>query len=233
MVFKFLEFLHIVWSNSSASVSGNENKKMLEKSEILLSNWGLFVQNTKRVSSLRNKILQEKNMWWRVFCQWERRTLIAFCFNLRSNYSLSKMMTLKFLPMMISSGMKKRMRSIQEVKVTTGQSLLRSAHGWKRWVWASPQSWGTCGSQRSELRLEPMGCRVSWGSAGMGVDPGLYHPLTVWPQAGYWTSLSFDILVRTVEFHQMRWNLGWLSSSIREHTSLKSDTKRHLGGSVS
>lgn len=42
------------------------------------------------------------------------------------------MMTLKFLPMMISLGMKKRMKNIQEVKVTMGQSLLRSAHGWKR-----------------------------------------------------------------------------------------------------
>ena len=68
--------------------------------------------------------------------------LVAFCFNLRSNYSLNKMMTLKFLPMMISSGMmkKRRLKSTQEVKVTMDQSLLRSAHGWKRWVWASPQS---------------------------------------------------------------------------------------------
>lgn len=60
--FKSLEFSLIVWYNSSALGSGNENRKMLEKSEILLSNRELFVQKTERVSSLGNKILQEKNM---------------------------------------------------------------------------------------------------------------------------------------------------------------------------
>jgi hypothetical protein len=56
------------------------------------------------------------------------RDLIAFCPKLRSNYSLNKMMTLKFLPMMTSLGMKKRMKTIREM-TAMGQSLLRSAHG--------------------------------------------------------------------------------------------------------
>lgn len=57
---------------------------------------------------------------------------MAFCLNCRSNCSLNKMMTLKFPLMKTSSGMKKRMKNIWEMKVMRGQSPLRSAHGWRR-----------------------------------------------------------------------------------------------------
>ena len=57
---------------------------------------------------------------------------MAFCLNCRSNCSLNKMMTLKFPLMKTSSGMKKRMKNIREMKVMRGQSPLRSAHGWRR-----------------------------------------------------------------------------------------------------
>lgn len=54
---------------------------------------------------------------------------MAFCINCRSNCSLNKMMTLKFRLMKTSSGMKRRMKNIREMKAMRAQSPLRSAHG--------------------------------------------------------------------------------------------------------
>ena len=73
------------------------------------------------------------------------------------------MMTLKFPPMTTFLGMKRRIKNIQETKVTRGQSLLRSAHGWRRWVWASQHG--------LEEMITPRGqgsARSLWAQAELG-----------------------------------------------------------------
>lgn len=103
---------------------------------------------------------------------------MALCFNHRSNCSLNKMMTLKFPPMKTSFGMKRRMKNIREMKAMRGQSPLRSAHGWRRWVWAfhpglkelvTPEDQGSAQSLRAQAELQGSGCgRQLWAECLFG-----------------------------------------------------------------
>lgn len=74
----------------------------------------------------QSEILHEHHE--KLFSGRERKIWLLFVLYPRSNCSLNKRMTLKFLPMMTSLGMKQRMKIFQEVTVMA-QSLLRSVHG--------------------------------------------------------------------------------------------------------